>query len=46
MQKNQQQPIMLQQYLISIDARLRSRISTVSVKAETAERLNYRVMLV
>ena len=28
---------MLQQYLISIDARLRSRDSTVSVKAETAE---------
>ena len=28
---------MLQQYLISIDARLRSRNSTVSVKAETAE---------
>ena len=31
------QPIMLQQYLISIDARLRSRNSTVSLKAETAE---------
>ena len=31
------QPIMLQQYLISIDARLRSRNSTVSVKADTAE---------
>ena len=28
---------MLQQYLISIDARLRLRNSTVSVKAETAE---------
>ena len=28
---------MVQQYLISIDARLRSRNSTVSVKAETAE---------
>ena len=28
---------MLQQYLISIDARLRSRNSIVSVKAETAE---------
>ena len=28
---------MLQQYLISIDARLRSRNLTVSVKAETAE---------
>ena len=27
---------MLQQYLIGIDARLRSRNSTVSVKAETA----------
>ena len=27
----------MQQYLISIDARLRSRNSTVSVKAETAE---------
>ena len=37
MQKKQkQQPIMLQQYLISIDARLRSRNSTDSVKAETA----------
>ena len=35
--KNQQQPIMLQQYLISIDARLGSRNSTVSVKAEIAE---------
>ena len=35
--KKQQQPIMLQQYLICIDARLRSRNSTVSVKAETAE---------
>ena len=29
------QPVMLQQYLI--DARLRSRNSTVSLKAETAE---------
>ena len=28
---------MLQQYFISIDARLRSRNSTVSVKVETAE---------
>ena len=28
---------MLQHYLISIDARLRSRKSTVPVKAETAE---------
>ena len=28
---------MLQQYLINIDARLRSRNSTISVKAETAE---------
>ena len=35
--QQQQQPIMLQQYLINIDARLRSRNSTVSVKAETAE---------
>ena len=32
-----QQLIMLQQYVISTDARLRSRNSTVSVKAETAE---------
>ena len=32
-----QEPIMMQQYLISIDARLRSRNSTLSVKAETAE---------
>ena len=40
-------PIMLQQYLIlSIDARLRSRNSTVSVKAETAECLVDRVMLI
>ena len=35
--QQQQQPIMLQQYLISIDARLRSRNSTVSVNAETAD---------
>ena len=33
----QQQPIMQQQYLVSIDARLHSRNSTVSVNAETAE---------
>ena len=37
MSRKKQQPIMLQQYLISIDARLRSRNSIVSVKAETAE---------
>ena len=36
-QKKNQQPIMLQQYVISIDARLRLRNSTFSVKAETAE---------
>ena len=40
--QQQQQPIMLQQYLISIDARLRSRNSTVSVKAEIAECLAAR----
>ena len=37
MQNKKQQQIMLQQYLISIDARLRSRNSTVSVKAEMHE---------
>ena len=37
--QQQQQPIMLQQYLICIDARLRSRNSTVFVMAETAEYL-------
>ena len=37
MPKKPQQPIMLQQYLISIDARLQSRNSTVSAKANTAE---------
>ena len=52
MSRKKLQPIMLQQYLISIDARLRSRNSTVSVKAETAECLvaretqYYRVMLI
>ena len=36
---------MLLQYLISIDARLRRRNSTVSVKAETAERLESRLFM-
>ena len=36
---------MLQQYLISIDARLRFRNSTVSVNAETAECLVARDLL-
>ena len=38
-----QQPIMLQQYLISIDARLRSRNLTVSLKSLTAECLVARL---
>ena len=49
-EKNQQQPVMLQQYLISIDARLRSRNKTVFLMAETAECLgaedNYCMMLI
>ena len=44
--KKQQKPIILQQYLISIDARLRSRKSTVSVKAETAECLVARDLII
>ena len=35
--KKTRQPIMLQQYLINIEARLCSRNLTVSVKAETTE---------